>query len=158
MFESIERCLPAWAKIRRKASIAATSLPRVADNVIFSPTCHAKPIKKIRTYWVRNPINKKIPAIIPVSFVSDHSETLVELDIDYRNKAKELGATDYIRVESLNFNQFFIESLTKICLATDFSSAKKCFSFNSAIDLENIKNNCSARICPSHFTKCLILI
>jgi len=98
--------------------------------------------------------DKKIPAIIPVSFVSDHSETLVELDIDYRNKAKELGATNYIRVESLNFNQFFIESLTKICLATDFSSTKKCFSFNSAIDLENIKNNCSARICPSHFTKC----
>ncbi|MCE2687417.1 MAG: ferrochelatase [Rickettsiales bacterium] len=98
--------------------------------------------------------DKKIPVIIPVSFVSDHSETLVELDIDYKNKAKELGAIDYIRVESLNFNQIFIKSLTKICLATDFSSTKKCFSFNSAIDLENIKNNCSARICPYHFTKC----
>ncbi len=104
---------------------------------------------------IKKAINDKmIPVIIPVSFVSDHSETLVELDIDYKNKAKELGAIDYIRVESLNFNQLFIESLTKICLATDFSSTKKCFSFNSEIDLENLTSNCSARICPSNFTKC----
>jgi len=36
----------------------------------------------------RAALDKKIPVIIPIAFVSDHSETLVELDIDYRNLAK----------------------------------------------------------------------
>jgi ferrochelatase len=37
--------------------------------------------------------DNKNPLIIPIAFVSDHSETLVELDIEYKHLADELGIT-----------------------------------------------------------------
>jgi protoporphyrin/coproporphyrin ferrochelatase len=44
----------------------------------------------------------KVPVVIvPVSFVSEHSETLVELDIEYRNLAEEHGVPAYHRVPAL---------------------------------------------------------
>ena len=36
--------------------------------------------------------------VVPIAFVSDHSETLVELDIDYRALAERLGVPGYFRV------------------------------------------------------------
>lgn len=60
-------------------------------------------------------LDKKIPVIIPVAFVSEHSETLVELDIDYFNLAKKLGIVDYLRVPALNSDGHFIQSLVEMC-------------------------------------------
>jgi protoporphyrin/coproporphyrin ferrochelatase len=48
---------------------------------------------------------------IPISFVSDHIETLYELDILYRNRAKELGFSSYRRVPALNCEPKFIRAL-----------------------------------------------
>lgn len=48
--------------------------------------------------------------IVPISFVSDHIETLFEIDIYYRNMAERLGLR-LIRTESLNTNPIFIEAL-----------------------------------------------
>ncbi len=70
---------------------------------------------------------KKIPVVIPVAFVSEHSETLVELDIDYHNLAKSLGAADYLRVPALNNNGHFINSLKNLCKNASENS-QKCFS------------------------------
>ncbi len=42
----------------------------------------------------------KTLVVVPIAFVSDHSETLVELDMDYKDLAFENGAMDYIRVDS----------------------------------------------------------
>lgn len=50
--------------------------------------------------------------IVPIAFVSDHSETLVELDQDYRDLAIEKGAPYYGRVPSLACHPLFIESLS----------------------------------------------
>ncbi len=47
---------------------------------------------------------------VPISFVSDHIETLYEIDIYYREMAKSLGIELY-RTESLNTNPTFIEAL-----------------------------------------------
>lgn len=93
--------------------------------------------------------DKKNIAIIPVAFVSDHSETLVELDIDYKKKAKSLDVAHYIRVSSLNFEENFIESLLNICNNTLFGSNQKCQAANHC----NGKRD-SGRICPASFTKC----
>jgi ferrochelatase len=49
--------------------------------------------------------------IVPISFVSEHSETLVELDIDYANKAKELGIPFYGRVPALSNHPLYIKCL-----------------------------------------------
>lgn len=56
--------------------------------------------------------------IVPVSFVSDHIETLYEIDIVYKNQAKALGLELY-RVNSLNTSPRFIEALKTIVLEKD---------------------------------------
>ncbi len=49
--------------------------------------------------------------IVPIAFVSEHSETLVELDIEYREMAHEYGVPSYCRVKALGVDDLFIESL-----------------------------------------------
>ncbi|MBN33759.1 MAG: ferrochelatase [Rhodospirillaceae bacterium] len=49
--------------------------------------------------------------VIPVAFVSEHSETLVELDIEYAEMAAKAGCAPYIRVPALSVNNAFIEGL-----------------------------------------------
>lgn len=52
--------------------------------------------------------------IVPVSFVSEHSETLVELDIDYAAKAKKWGIPFYGRVPTLGESPLYIKCLENI--------------------------------------------
>lgn len=95
-------------------------------------------------------LDKKIPVIVPISFVSEHSETLVELDIDYKKLAKLYGAKDYIRVPALNTDGHFIKALSEICQ----------IAYSDLIAAENSNNICTqnkektARICPRKFVKC----
>ena len=52
--------------------------------------------------------------IYPLAFVSEHSETLVELDIDYRHLAKEVGIPTYIRVPTVGTHPLFIAGLARL--------------------------------------------
>ncbi|BHH84342.1 ferrochelatase [Desulforhopalus sp. 52FAK] len=54
--------------------------------------------------------------MVPISFVSDHVETLYEIDIQYKEEAKELGI-DLRSSASLNTNPLFIEALKDLVLA-----------------------------------------
>ncbi|MEA1940911.1 MAG: ferrochelatase [Pseudomonadota bacterium] len=47
----------------------------------------------------------------PIAFVSEHIETLVELDEEYAEVAGECGVTTYVRVPALGQDAVFIESL-----------------------------------------------
>ena len=49
--------------------------------------------------------------IVPIAFVSDHSETLVELDIEYKELFEIKSNKQYIRVNALNENEDFISCL-----------------------------------------------
>jgi protoporphyrin/coproporphyrin ferrochelatase len=51
---------------------------------------------------------------VPLSFVSDHLETLQEMDILYRNLAVKYGIKEFCRVESLNLDPTFIQGLADI--------------------------------------------
>lgn len=51
--------------------------------------------------------------LVPVAFVSEHSETLVELDIEYRKLATEHGAGIYIRVPVVGTHPAFIAGLAR---------------------------------------------
>ncbi len=53
--------------------------------------------------------------VVPVSFVSDHIETLYEIDMLYKNMAQGLGI-NLRRVESLNTSPKFIEALADIVI------------------------------------------
>jgi ferrochelatase len=52
--------------------------------------------------------------LYPLSFVSEHSETLVELDIDYRHLAKEAGVPVYVRVPTVGTHPLFIGGLARL--------------------------------------------
>jgi ferrochelatase len=52
--------------------------------------------------------------IVPIAFVSEHVETLVELDRDYAAFAARVGADPYIRVPTLRDDAVFIESLAQL--------------------------------------------
>ena len=51
--------------------------------------------------------------LVPVAFVSEHSETLVELDIEYKKLAIKNGCKNYSRVPALGVNKYFIRSLSE---------------------------------------------
>lgn len=52
--------------------------------------------------------------VLPVSFVSDHIETLYEIDLLYREQAKKLGFKKFWRTRSLNFDSDFTDALGQI--------------------------------------------
>lgn len=52
--------------------------------------------------------------ICPLSFVSEHSETLVELDIEYHQRAMRSGAAGFIRIPTPGVDPDFIASLIRL--------------------------------------------
>ncbi len=49
--------------------------------------------------------------VVPVAFVSEHSETLVELDVEYRHLAEGHGVKGYFRVPTQASDPGFIAAL-----------------------------------------------
>ncbi|PCJ27123.1 MAG: ferrochelatase [Rickettsiales bacterium] len=79
--------------------------------------------------------------IVPVAFVSEHIETLVELDIEYKEIANQYGV-NYIRVPALGINKSFVKSLSRTIL----KFSKKEGEFLSSASM--------SRICPKNCNKC----
>ena len=75
-------------------------------------------------------VKGKILIVVPVAFVSEHSETLVELDIEYKKLAEENGSKEYIRVPAVTVNRDFINSLKSSILKASagerFTSSINC--------------------------------
>ena len=80
--------------------------------------------------------NKGI-VIVPVAFVSEHSETLVELDIEYKKLALENGCSFYKRVPALGIEESFIKGLVEL-----------------VIKKETRGNFVSSIMCPNKYAKC----
>lgn len=73
----------------------------------------------------------QVPVIIvPVAFVSEHSETLVELDIEYRQLAEKLKIPGYIRLPTVDCDEPFIDGLSNMIHSTLQRSEQIC-SFNT---------------------------
>ncbi len=57
----------------------------------------------------------KMPVVlVPIAFVCEHSETLVELDMEYKHLAKTVGVPDYIRIAALGVQPDFIHGLSQL--------------------------------------------
>ena len=54
--------------------------------------------------------------VVPISFVSDHIETLEEIDQEYRELAEENGITGWSRVPALNIDPKFINALADMII------------------------------------------
>lgn len=53
---------------------------------------------------------------VPISFVSEHIETLEEIDMEYRELAIESGIQNWGRVPALNTNKTFIDDLAELVI------------------------------------------
>jgi ferrochelatase len=52
--------------------------------------------------------------VVPIAFVSEHIETLVELDHEYRDLAEQVGCAPYLRTPTVSVDPGFIASLADI--------------------------------------------
>ncbi len=82
---------------------------------------------------------KKSVMVIPVAFVSEHSETLVELDIEYAELAKDKGVPEYFRIPTVTLHPSFIEGLAN--LVRNMPKGKTT-------------SMCGKAICPKTLTAC----
>jgi len=55
--------------------------------------------------------------VVPIAFVSEHSETLVELDVEYKELAEKMGVPGYFRAPAQNSDPGFINALADMILA-----------------------------------------
>ncbi len=56
--------------------------------------------------------------VVPIAFVSEHSETLVELDVEYREIADHAGVPGYFRTPAQNSDPSFINALADLVRRT----------------------------------------
>lgn len=78
--------------------------------------------------------------VVPIAFVSEHSETLVELDIEYRELAEDLGVSSYNRVPALGVSDGFMESLSELIVGL--------------INKVGVHSASNGRLCPQSFGMC----
>lgn len=86
--------------------------------------------------------------LVPVAFVSEHSETLVELDIQYKEMLETFGDIPYFRVPTLQTHQRYMESLKQLCLG-----AVQDTSWQDSADIYTVSSK-GNRLCPKAFCGC----
>ena len=79
--------------------------------------------------------------LVPIAFVSEHSETLVELDIEYKELADKNGCKHYSRVPALGINESYIKAMSNLIIN------KKDYNYNGKLFPPKVQ-------CPKQFTKC----
>ena len=79
--------------------------------------------------------------LVPIAFVSEHSETLVELDIEYKEIANKNGCKNYTRVPALGTNKDFIKTMSELIIK------KEKYNFDGKLFPPQIQ-------CPNNFKKC----
>lgn len=78
--------------------------------------------------------------VAPIAFVSEHVETLVELDHEYAEVAREAGCPVYLRAPAVGIAQGFILDLARVTLR--------------ALDREGIGDDTGGRWCPARWSRC----
>lgn len=79
--------------------------------------------------------------IVPIAFVSEHSETLYEIEQQYRELAKEKGVPVFARVPAVATHPEFIAGLAQLVNET-MQNDKRCAPDGGE------------KICPPEFTQC----
>ena len=79
--------------------------------------------------------------VVPIAFVSEHSETLVELDVEYRELAEKEGVPGYYRAPAQNSDAGFIAALAALVTSSRARGPGMC-SFSGG------------RACPATHTDC----
>jgi ferrochelatase len=78
----------------------------------------------------------KVPVLVyPHAFVSEHVETLVEIEIEYRHLAEQIGIPGFVPIPTVSTSQEFIAGLS--------AQVRKAPT-----------NDSRERICPANLTRC----
>jgi len=80
--------------------------------------------------------------LVPIAFVSEHSETLVELDIEYRELAEREGVPAYLRVPTVDCDPAFIAGLARLVGDTLLRP------------MGSLCSQDGQRICPAEWRRC----
>jgi ferrochelatase len=73
---------------------------------------------------IRKAGQDKVPAVVaPIAFVSEHSETLVEIEVEYRKLASEVGVPYFVRVPTVSSSPSFITALADLVKQLSASNA-----------------------------------
>ena len=106
---------------RTVAAVLRALGPAIADHAICYQS-RVGPLEWIKPYTddeIRRAGNDRVPVVlVPVAFVSEHSETLVELDMDYRELAARAGVPVYVRVPTVGTAPEFIAGLARLVQGT----------------------------------------
>ena len=128
------------------------SVKKIVENLndenldwILSYQSRVGPLKWIgpstETIIIENSKIGKHIVLVPIAFVSEHSETLVELDIEYKEIADANGCKNYTRVPALGINEDFIKAMSELIIK------KNEYKINEDLYPPKIQ-------CPSNFKKC----
>jgi ferrochelatase len=84
----------------------------------------------------------RVPVVVaPIAFVSEHSETLFEIEIDYRKQAADAGVPYFARVPTVGADPRFIAALAGLVARALDTPAK-------------ISSGSGSRICPADCKAC----
>lgn len=105
---------PYQAQIEATAAAVASRLPQLTDWRV----CYQSRVGPMK--WIGPPTEEEIRRagaegkgvlISPIAFVSEHVETLVELDHEYAELARDAGCAPYVRVPALGVAEGFVAGL-----------------------------------------------
>ncbi|HVV28935.1 MAG TPA: ferrochelatase [Rhizomicrobium sp.] len=91
--------------------------------------------------------------VAPVAFVSEHSETLVELDIEYGRLAREAGVKDYRRARTAGIEPAFIGGLANLVRQAISAGAPREEKARPDI-ADSSGNSADGRACPEDYCRC----
>lgn len=140
----VDRGDPYQWQVERSAAAVRTLLPTDWDVRI----CYQSRVGPLK--WIGPSTEEEIHQagadgagvlVSPIAFVSEHVETLVELDIEYAQLAKRLNLPFYLRVPALGADPRFIDALADL--------AERALSAPGKVQAEN-----GGRICPGAHTLC----
>jgi protoporphyrin/coproporphyrin ferrochelatase len=135
-----------WQVERTVAAIRADLADDLAG--IDSVLCYQSRVGPLK--WIGPSIDEEIRRagaaktgllVVPVAFVSEHSETLVELDIEFKHLAGRAGVPTYLRAPTVSVDDDFIAGLAALVER----------GFGQTVAVGSVGGG---RLCPGSFRRC----
>lgn len=144
--KTIDKGDPYQFQIEKTVELVSVYLPQEIEKII----CFQSKVGPLK--WITPSTESEIERaakdskdlmIVPIAFVSEHSETLVELDIQYKDMAIALGINNYFRIPALGEDINYIKSLAE---TVEYALSQK---------KTGVIPSKGGIICPRQFCRCL---
>ena len=136
-------------QVKRTAAAITAAIGRSDLDWITCYQSRVGPLEWIQPYTsdvlMRAGNEKKSVIVVPIGFTSEHSETLVELDIEYRELADLAGVPRYTRIDTVGATSEFIEGLAKL-VRMSISQNAKLSSDGGRCQCPNLYGACAFRV------------